>query len=71
MLHYSVFEQYFFEKILKMIILTKILAGIFRKKATKSKMVRMAAMAKMWKIRLSAGDCRKKSEISYGCKSLI
>ena len=40
-------------------------------KATKSKMVRMAAMAKMWKIRLSAGDGRKKSEISYGRKSLI
>lgn len=31
----------------------------------------MAAMAKMWKIRLSAGDWMKKSEISYGCKSLI
>ena len=40
-------------------------------KATKSKMVRMAAMAKMWKIRLSAGDWRKKREISYGRKSLI
>ena len=40
-------------------------------KATRLKVVRMAAMAKMWKIRLSAGDWRKKSEISYGCKSLI
>ena len=40
-------------------------------KATKSKMVKMAVMAKMWKIRLSAGDWMKKSEISYGCKSLI
>ena len=29
MLHYSAFEQYFFEKILRMIILTKFLAGIF------------------------------------------
>ena len=25
-------------------------------KATRSKVVRMAAMAKMWKIRMSAGD---------------
>ena len=40
-------------------------------KATKSNRVKMAAMAKMWRIRLSAGDGRKKSEISYGCKSLI
>lgn len=37
MLHYSAFEQYFFEKILKMIILTKFLAGIFRKKGYKVK----------------------------------
>ena len=29
-------------------------------KATKSKRVRMAVMAKMWKIRLSAGDWRKR-----------
>lgn len=40
-------------------------------KATRSKVVRMAVMAKMWRIRLSAGDWMKKSEISYGCKSLI
>ena len=37
MLHYSAFEQYFFEKILRMIILIKFLAGIFRKKYYKGK----------------------------------